>query len=389
MTQLNITINLKELKEKIETSSLESPYKASLTLLLNSLMEEERDSYINALPYERNSERRDSRNGFYGRELITGVGALKLKVPRTRDGEFSPSVFKRYERYDQALMLSMMEMVINGVSTRKVSKIVKELCGKTISKSFVSEVVKELDPIINEWRERYLGDTYYPYIFVDAMYIKVRENDRVVSKAVYIAFGVNEKGEREIIGFQIKYAESTESWIQFFDYLKSRGIQSPKMVTSDAHAGLVKAIQQSFLGTSWQRCTFHFSRNLTDYMPKYTEKERHELRAIFKTSKLSHALELKENFIEKYQDKKGFQKTCELLDEGFDDAMQYHAHPVEYHKHIRTTNTVERINREMRRREKVVQIFPNDQSAIRLLGFVLKDTHEKWENQKFLKPIEN
>src|SRR4051794_10960769 len=219
MTQINITINLEDLKEKVENSSLESPVKASLALILNSLMEKERDEYINALSHERTEERRAYRNGYYERELITGTGSLKLRVPRTRDGEFSTSVFEKYARCEQALILSMIEMVINGVSTRKVTKIVEELCGKSVSKSLVSNLTKSLDPIVNEWRNRPLNVIYYPYLYVDAMYIKVRENDKVVSKSIHVACGVNQNGQREIIGLKINHAESTESWSLFFEYL--------------------------------------------------------------------------------------------------------------------------------------------------------------------------
>lgn len=386
MTQINITINLEDLKAKVENSSLESPVKASLALILNSLMEKERDEYINALPYERNEERRDSRNGYYTRELVTGAGSLKLKVPRTRDGEFSTTIFKKFQRWEQALIVSMMEMVVNGVSTRKVGKIVEELCGKSVSKSFVSELTKSLDPIVNEWRNRPLNTLYYPYMYVDAMYIKVRENDKVVSKGVHVACGVNENGYREIIGLQVCHKESTESWSAFFDYLKSRGLQSPKMVISDAHAGLVESIKQSFLGTSWQRCCVHFLRNIIDALPKKNTQEiRQEIKDIFKTSKLSHARELKNQFVEKHQDSKGLQKAITKLEEGFEDAMQFHSQSAEYHKHLRTTNMLERVNREIRRREKVILIFPNDQSAIRTIGSVLMDIDEDWAGKQYLK----
>lgn len=386
MTQLNITINLENLKEKIEESSLESPVKASLSLILNSLMVKERDEYIDAMPYERSENRKGQRNGFYERDLITGAGNLKLRVPRTRDGEFSSSLFKKYERFDQALVLSMMEMVINGVSTRKVTKIVEELCGKKVSKSFVSELSKSLDPIVNGFIDRPLNIYHFDYIYVDAMYIKVREDNKVVTKAVYIACAVNKKGYREIIGLQVNHKESEKNWTEFFKYLKGRGMQSPKMIISDAHAGLIKAIKKSFLGTSWQRCTVHFLRNLTGTLPKKnTEEAREELKAIFRTSKLFHARELKNQFIDKYQDTKGFQKTIESLESGFEDAMQFHSQPSKYHKHLRTTNMLERVNREVRRRERVITIFPNDQSAIRTIGTVLMDIHEKWEKTQYLK----
>lgn len=390
MTQVNITINLEDLKDKIESSSLESPVKASLTLILNSLMEKERDEYIHALPHQRSEERTGYRNGYYSRELITGSGTLKLRVPRTRDGEFSTSVFHKFERWEKALILSMMEMVVNGVSTRKVTKIVEELCGKKVSKSFVSEITKELDPIVNEWRNRPLNTSYYPYIYADAMYIKVRENDKVVSKAVYVACGVNEKGGREIIGLQVNHAESSESWSRFFEYLKSRGLQSPKLVISDAHSGLVKSIKQSFLGASWQRCAVHFHRNIRDTLPKKNTREaREELKALFQVSQIAHARELKDQFIEKYQEVKGFQKAVAILDDGFEDAMQFHSQPIDYHKHLRTTNMLERLNREIRRRERVITIFPNDQSVIRTIGSVLMDIEEEWAGKAYIKAMSN
>lgn len=388
MTNINITINLEQLKAEVEKSSLGSPVKASLALVLNSLMEKERDEYINALSHERTDDRRGYRNGYYERELITGTGSLTLKVPRTRDGEFSTSVFQKYERCEQALILSMIEMVVNGVSTRKVTKIVEELCGKSVSKSLVSNLTKSLDPIVNEWRNRPLNTLYYPYIYVDAMYIKVRENDRVVSKGVLIACGVNEEGHREIIGLRVTHGESEDSWSNFFDHLKSRGIQSPKMVISDAHAGLVAAIKETFLGTSWQRCCVHFLRNIMDSFPKKNSSEaKTELKEIFRTSNIKLSRELKRDFIEKYYEVKGFTKVIETLDAGFEDAMQFHSQKAELHKHLRTTNMLERVNREIRRRERVIQIFPNDQSAIRIIGSVLMKMEEEWSKSKYIHHI--
>lgn len=388
MTNINITINLEQLKAEVEKSSLGSPVKASLALVLNSLMEKERDEYINALSHERTDDRRGYRNGYYERELITGTGSLTLKVPRTRDGEFSTSVFQKYERCEQALILSMIEMVVNGVSTRKVTKIVEELCGKSVSKSLVSNLTKSLDPIVNEWRNRPLNTLYYPYIYVDAMYIKVRENDRVVSKGVLLACGVNDEGHREIIGLRVTHGESEESWSNFFDHLKSRGIQSPKMVISDAHAGLVAAIKESFLGTSWQRCCVHFLRNIMDSFPKKNSSEaKTELKEIFRTSNIKLSRELKRDFIDKYYEVKGFTKVIETLDAGFEDAMQFHSQKAELHKHLRTTNMLERVNREIRRRERVIQIFPNDQSAIRIIGSVLMKMEEEWSKSKYIHHI--
>lgn len=388
MTQLNITINLEDLKGKIENSTLESPVKAALSLLLNSLMEKERDEYINALSHERTDERRGYRNGYYEPELITGAGSLKLKVPRTRDGEFSTTVFEKYQRCDQALIISMIEMVVNGVSTRKVTKIVEELCGKSVSKSFVSNLIKSLDPVVNDWKNRPLNLHYYQYIYVDAMYIKVRENDRVVSKSVHIAIGINKAGYREIIGLKINHKESVDSWSSFFEYLKSRGLQSPKLVISDAHGGLVSAIKETFLGTSWQRCSVHFLRNIIDTLPKKgTLEARHELRDLFQNSDLELVRDLKDRFINKYQETRGFSKAIETLENGFEDAIQFHSQPTQFHKSLRTTNILERVNQEVRRRERVIRIFTNDQSAIRIIGSVLMDIEEEWNKKPFLRNL--
>ncbi|WP_180321128.1 IS256 family transposase, partial [Neobacillus mesonae] len=193
MTHLQFNLDMDLLKESVINSNLDMVIKSALVLVLNEFMEKERDDYLQVAAYERSAERRDYRNGYYERELILGIGKLKLKVPRTRNGEFSTSVFEKYERCDQALVLSMLEMVINGVSTRRVTHIVEQLCGENISKSFVSSLTQKLDPIINEWSKRPLNVMYYPYVFADAMYIKVREHNRVVSKAVYIASAITDR----------------------------------------------------------------------------------------------------------------------------------------------------------------------------------------------------
>src|SRR5690606_22418486 len=249
MTQLKFNLDMDLLKDSIINSNLDSVIKSAIVLILNEFMEKERDDYLQAAAYERSSERRDYRNGYYERDLIIPIGKIQLKVPRTRNGEFSTTVFEKYKRCDQAFILSMLEMVVNGVSTRKVTKIVEQLCGENVSKSFVSSLTKQLEPIVNEWANRPLNTSYYPFIFADAMYIKVREGHSVVSKAVYIATAITEKKKREIIGLHIDHVESAESWGRFFQQLKSRGLQSPKLVISDAHDGLQKAIQREFVGT--------------------------------------------------------------------------------------------------------------------------------------------
>lgn len=377
MTQINFTLDFEKIKDQVVESSLNEVIKSAIVLILNEYMEKERDDYMNNQRYDRTKNRHDYRNGYYERELILNIGTINLKVPRTRSGEFSTEIFEKYQRCDQALLLSMTEMVINEVSTRKVTNIVKQLCGKSVSKSFVSNLTKKLDPIVNEWANRPLNTTNYRYLFLDAMYIKVREYDKVVSKAVYIALGVNDEGKREIIGLKISQAESKKNWSDFFDYLISRGLKSPRIVISDAHQGLRAAIEEKFVGSTWQRCTVHFIKNIIDAMPKKdSEDARNLAKSIFRSPNSKIARELKEEFIKTYEDNGKYQKAIERLDDGFEDAIQFFAEPENAHKHIKTTNVLERINSEIRRRERVIRIFPNQQSAFRLIGSVLMDYEE-------------
>ncbi|PAV27585.1 IS256 family transposase [Virgibacillus profundi] len=387
MTQLQFNLDFEKIKDEVMQSDLNDVVKSSIVILFNQYMETERDQYMKTSSYERDEDRIDYRNGYYERELILSVGRLALKVPRTRSGEFATEIFEKYKRCDKSFLLSMLEMVVNGVSTRKVTKIVEQLCGEKVSKSMVSELTKKLDPVVKEWAERPLNLQYYNYIFVDAMYIKVREYHKVVSKAVYIALGVNSQDRREIIGFKVTNKESTEGWNEFFESLKARGLQSPKLVISDAHEGLKAAIKKSFLNTSWQRCTVHFLRNIVKEMPKKESKEaRDHLKEIFRASTIDISRMLKNEFIEKYEDDKKYTKAIETLDAGYEDAIQFYEEDKDTHIHIRSTNVLERLNSEVRRREQVIRIFPNVNSAFRLIGAVLMDCEETMDNgnKKFI-----
>ncbi|MEK5441565.1 IS256 family transposase [Fredinandcohnia sp. FSL W7-1320] len=378
MTQLQFTLNLDNLKDAVMNSNIEAVTKASIVLVLNEIMEKERDEHLQAKAYERTVTRRDYRNGYYERDLLLSNGRITLRVPRTREGDFSPSIFEKYERSDQAFVLSMLEMVINGVSTGNVTKVVKQLCGENVSKSFVSSLTKKLEPIVNQWANRPLNVMYYPYIFADAMYIKVREHHRVVSKAVYIATAINEKDQREVIGLKVDHVESFDAWQSFFKDLKSRGLQSPKLVISDAHEGLKKAIQREFIGTSWQRCTVHFKRNIIGDLPKKDMAQViFDLKRIFSAMTREDACAFKEDFIKNYRDNSKLKKAIQILEEGFEDAIQYLNEPCSYHTYIHSTNSLERLNQEVRRRERVIRIFPHTQSAFRLIGAILMDYQEK------------
>ncbi|PGT81486.1 IS256 family transposase [Bacillus sp. AFS040349] len=378
MTQFQFNLNLDNLKESVMNSDIDAVIKASIVLVLNSVMEKERDDHLQVGAYERSSERFDSRNGYYDRDLILSIGRVSLKVPRTRKGDFSPSVFEKYARCDQAFVLSMLEMVVNGVSTRKVKKVVQQLCGESVSKSFVSSLTEKLDPIVQAWANRPLNTIYYPYIFADAMYIKVREHNRVVPKAVYIATAITGDNQREVLGIRVDHVESYDAWKAFLLHLQSRGVQSPKLFITDAHAGLKKALKEVFVGTVWQRCTVHLKRNIFNVMPKKgIEEEKLGLKRIFEAVSVEDARQFKDEFIERFGENPKIEKAIQTLEDGFEDAVQYLNEPVRFQQFIRSTNSLERLNQEVRRREQVIRIFPNTQSAFRLIGAVLMQVNEE------------
>ena len=378
MTPLQFNLNLDDLKDSVMDSSLDHVVKSAIVLILNEYMEKERDEYLQADPYERSDQRRDYRNGYYEREYTISLGKIKLKVPRTRNGEFTTDVFERYARYDQVLILSMLEMVINGVSTRKVTHIIEQLCGESVSKSLVSSLTQKLDPIVNEWSKRPLNTQYYPYLFVDAMYIKVREHHRVVSKAVYIATAISDQNKREILGLMVDHVESFDSWSRFLQQLKERGLQSPKLITSDAHAGLQKAIQREFIGTTWQRCYAHFKRNIMDKLPRKGNDEFKSMaNRIFNAVKVEDMRSFKEELLQQFEEEPKYKAALAVLEDGFEDTMQYMNEPVSMRRYVRSTNYLERLNQEVRRRERVIRIFPNTQSAFRLIGGILMHFQDK------------
>ncbi|WP_413377373.1 IS256 family transposase [Alkalihalobacillus sp. 1P02AB] len=385
MTQVQFNLNLESLTGKINHSNLDEITKAAIVLVFNEIMKKEQDDYLRASSYERIESRVDYRNGYYERELILSSGKITLKVPRTRSGEFSPSLFERYSRVEQSLVLSMMEMVIQGVSTRKVTHIVEQLCGQNVSKSFVSSMTEKLDPVVRKWSIRPLNVVYYPYVSVDAMYIKVREHQKVVSKAVYIAQGFTNRNKKEIIGFMVSHQESYEAWKEFLQSLKQRGLASPKLMISDAHQGLKKAISTVFVGTPWQRCTVHFKRNLFSELPKKgMEIEKAIIKDIFNSLDAEMAREKLEKFLVTYKENRKLQKTLTKLEEGFEDAIQFLNEPIKWQRHIRSTNSLERLNQEIRRREKVIRIFPNDNSAFRLIGALLIELDERKSQKNIL-----
>lgn len=277
-------------------------------------------------------------------------------------------------------MLAMMEMVVSGVSTRKVTAITEELCGSSFSKSTVSALCLALDPAVQAFRERPL-EKRYPFVVVDAIYTKVRENGRIRSKGLMIAIGINEQGYREILGFCCADSETEAGWTAFFRELKDRGLAQVEMVVSDSHKGLVQAVKQCFQGSMWQRCQTHFSRNMLDVCPKRLQPEmKAALKSLYEADDHATAALLRDNMVSRFQEEAP--KAANLLEESFEDILSVLNLPFSLRRRLRTTNGIERLNEEIRRRERVIRIFPNEESLLRLIGALLMETHDAWQSGK-------
>ena len=343
--------------------------------VLNQVLQSEMSTHLGAEPGERTVGRRGYRNGSYERELTTRVGRLELEVPRDRDGTFSTELFDRYQRSEKALVLALMQMVVQGVSTRRVKKITEQLCGRRFAKSTVSELAEGLDEHVEVWAERPLGKC--PFLICDAMQVKVRRQGAVRSTTVLLAVGVTSEGQREILGLEVAIGETGLAWERLFDGLKGRGLVGVEVATSDAHEGLRQAMAEHFPGAIWQRCQAHFRRNVVDQTPAKLKDEMHEaLDAILGAVSPEKA---RAAFNETAAKLEGVaDATLRVLEEGFEDATAVLALPAKYRRRLRTTNMVERFIEEIRRREKVIRIFPNKASDRRLVGALCAEQHEEW-----------
>lgn len=381
MAQLNITLNQDEILQLLLVDR-EEAFRKLLQRTLNDILKVESQEQLQAAPYERSDSRLDSRNGLRDRELKTRIGRITLAVPRHRNVPFKTLIFDNYSRSEAALVTAMAEMVVNGVSTRKVSRVIESLCGTSVSKSSVSEICKNLDKEVESFRNRPL-EGRYPFLTVDATYFKVRENNRVISKALMIAYGTNEQGHREILGFAAYRNESKDTWQDFLKSLKKRGLKGVIMITSDAHEGIIHAISEVFPTVPWQRCQFHFSRNVVDKTPKkYQTGIRAELQEMFACNTLKEARNKKDQIIQEYQDVAETAMSC--LDEGFESAMTAMILPLGMQRFFRTSNAVERLNKELKRRSQVIGIFPNEESLIRLMGSVLIEQNSLSQSGKVI-----
>jgi len=378
MTQYQLTLDSESLQRLFTgDGQLGRLVEAVLNQVLNAQVGEQ----LQAAPYERSEQRQGYRNGYKPRQLTTRVGALTLLVPQVRDGQFSTELFARYQRSEQALVLTLMEMVVNGVSTRKVARITEELCGTAFAKSTVSCAKPSI-----RWSRPGTTATCRRSAFPSCW--SMRWWSRCAKRAAcgravsaLVATGVNAQGYREVLGLQVGDSESERTWQDFFTWLKGRGLSGVDLVVSDHHGGLVKAVQVQFQGATWQRCQTHLSANIADATPKALQEEVHaRLRPIFTAPDETTARTLLASFVADYQTRAP--AAVATLEHGFDDATAVLALPAPYRVRLRTTNGVERLNEEIRRRERVIRIFPNRESVIRLVGALLMEQDEVWTTGK-------
>lgn len=372
MSQVNITIDYDEVVALFSKERNEA-FAYLMEKILNAFLLAESEDQIGASKHERSEDRNDYRNGTRDRPLVTRIGKLTLKVPRHRNVPFVTMIFDQYQRNEAALLTTMMDMVVQGVSTRKVTNVVEELCGTSFSKSTVSELCRRLDESIKQFKNRPLKDPY-PFVITDAKYFKVRENHSIVSKAFMVAMGITEDGRREIIDFGTYDNESERTWKEFLTSLKKRGV-NPDMITSDAHQGLLAGLKEVYPEVPWQRCQYHFQENILKETPKKEQKGlKTELREMFNAKTMKEARERRNEIIQDYKDVAP--KAMEILDEGFEEAMTVMLLPESMRTPLRTTNYLERENGELGRRSDVIRIFPNAASLTRLMGAVLIDRND-------------
>ena len=344
--------------------------------VIQEVLEAEMNDALGAQKGERTGDRLGYRSGYYPRALITRVGKLELRVPQDRQGRFSTEVFERYQRSEKALVSALAEMYVQGVSTRKVKAITEELCGHSFSASAVSGVVKRLDEQLSQFAQRQLEEAF-AYVILDARYEKVRESGSIRSRAVLVAIGIDWEGRRQILGVELANRESTSSWKEFLLTLRQRGLRGVELVVSDDHAGLRKAIAEVLPEAVWQRCYVHFLRNALDHLPRKGDDDcLRELRWLYDRRDVNEARKDLAGWLQRWQDK--YAKLCAWVEDNIGETLSFYSLPLGHHKHLKSTNMLERLNEEIKRRTRVVRIFPNEQSCLRLIRALAVETHENW-----------
>src|ERR1700722_16361362 len=344
--------------------------------VVQQVLEAEMDEAVGAGKSERTAQRVGYRAGYYGRMLVTRVGKLELRVPQDRQGRFRTEVFERYQRSEKALVGALTEMYVQGVSTRKVKAVTEELCGHEFSASTISRLNQNLDEELEKFAGRRL-DEPYPYLILDARYEKVREGGVIRSQAVMIAIGVDWEGRRNVLAVELANRESHSSWKDFCLKLKSRGLNGVELVISDDHAGLRKAIAEVFGEAAWQRCYVHFLRNALDYLPRKADNDcLTELRWIYDRRSIEEARQDLAGRLKKWAAR--YPKLCDWVEGNIEETLTFYRLPRQHHKNLKSTNLLERLNEEIKRRTLVVRIFPNTAACLRLIRALAVETHENW-----------
>jgi putative transposase len=350
--------------------------RSMVTAIVEATLEAEMTAALGAEKGERSSVRLGYRSGYYTRSLVTRVGSLELRVPQDRDGRFSTRLFERYQRSEKALVGALAEMYVQGVSTRKVKAVTEELCGHAFSASAISEINKRMDGELAAFAERRLAEPF-PYLIVDARYERVREGGLTGSQAVLVAIGIDWDGRRQVLGVEMANRESRSSWKDFLAGLKARGLDGVEFVVSDDHEGLKRAIREVLPEAAWQRCYVHFLRNALDYVPRKVDDDcLQELRWFYDRRDLTEVRQDLARWLAKWQGK--YPKLTDWVEANVEETLTFYRLPRQHHKHLKSTNMLERLNQELKRRTNVVRIFPNTASCLRLIRALAAETHENW-----------
>ena len=354
-----------------------------IRIVMNEAMRMERQKYLGVAPYERSSKRQGHANGFKPHTAKTRVGEITLAVPQVREGGFFPQALEKGLRSERALTLALAEMYVQGVSTRDVTAIIEKLCGSSVSSSQVSRATQQLDETLTAWRQRPLGEIVYLYL--DARYERVRRDGQICDAAILIAIGVDANGYRRVLGVSVSLGEHEVHWRTFMQSLVERGLRGVQLIVSDSHAGLKAARQAVFGGVPWQRCQFHLQQNAQAYVPRKEMQAEvaADIRTIFNAPDRATADQYLARMVQKYA--KTASKLADWLEKNIPEGLTVFAFPAEHQRRLRTTNGVERLNREIDRRTTVVSIFPNEAACLRLISAILVETDEAWQtNKKYL-----
>jgi transposase-like protein len=365
-----------EILEQIAVEGMEA-LPELIRILINEAMRLEREQYLGAGPYERSPERKGHANGYKPKTVKTRVGEIQFAVPQVRQGHFYPDALEKGLRSERALTLAVAEMYVQGVSTRRVAAITEQLCGTAVTSMQVSRATEKLDEVLEAWRNRPLGEIIYLYL--DARYEKVRMDGQLRDAAVLIVSGVGRDGKRRILGVSVSLSEAEQHWRQFMESLVERGLHGVQLIISDDHYGLRKARQAVFTGIPWQRCQFHLQQNASQYIPrkKMQAEVAADIRAVFNAPNRAHAEQYLKQIISKYAEVAS--DLADWMEVAIPEGLTVFDFPESHRRRIRTSNMLERVNQEIKRRTRVVRIFPNQSSCLRLVSAILMETDEDWE----------